>query len=261
MKLTGKQERFCLNVFSGMRQHEAYLKAGYSANQLPAVIDVNATRLIRNPNCVLRLAELQSKAKSAKIMTVTERKERLTEIAQARLTDYQTSDGITVDKASLNTGAIESLEVSTRRLRDSNTGSATIKRAVIPEALRDSVFERDGHVCRECGSTSDLQIDHIVPLSRGGSTVEGNLQALCEGCNKRKAGGQKSQERITRLKLHSPIAAIQELNRMEMIGTPRESVNQAINVVFMIGRGYQDEGQREAERIGPVENAENEGKA
>lgn len=70
--------------------------------------------------------------------------------------------------------------------KDKFDGTVIVKRAVIPEALRNKIFERDGFNCVKCGSTSDLTIDHIIPFSRGGQTTEDNLQTLCLKCNIRK---------------------------------------------------------------------------
>jgi 5-methylcytosine-specific restriction endonuclease McrA len=37
-----------------------------------------------------------------------------------------------------------------------------------------------------CGAEHDLQFDHVIPVSWGGATSAGNLQLLCEECNRRK---------------------------------------------------------------------------
>lgn len=56
-------------------------------------------------------------------------------------------------------------------------------------ALRWRVAKRDGFRCRHCGKSPalnagvTLHIDHIVPWSKGGETVLGNLQTLCSECN------------------------------------------------------------------------------
>lgn len=43
-----------------------------------------------------------------------------------------------------------------------------------------------GLICKGCGSVENLQIDHIKPLSLGGSSTLDNLQLLCSFCNKSK---------------------------------------------------------------------------
>lgn len=123
-KLTPKQERFCLNLFEGLSQREAYLKAGYSSNMLPATLDQNACRLAANSNVVARLAELRSKAESDKVMTVTERKERLSEIARANLTDFMElgKDGswVNLGPETKRAGAIQEIHSRTEYDKDSD---------------------------------------------------------------------------------------------------------------------------------------------
>lgn len=49
------------------------------------------------------------------------------------------------------------------------------------------VFSRDGGVCALCGQPAvNATVDHIVPLSRGGSDDLDNLQTACSSCNSRK---------------------------------------------------------------------------
>lgn len=61
------------------------------------------------------------------------------------------------------------------------------KRTSIPEVVKLAVWERDEGECVRCGSTHNLHFDHIIPVDKGGSSSEMNIQLLCADCNLEKS--------------------------------------------------------------------------
>lgn len=47
----------------------------------------------------------------------------------------------------------------------------------------DARFAQFGHRCAYCGTTGNLQIEHVVPISCGGTHVLSNIVPACKGCN------------------------------------------------------------------------------
>lgn len=59
-------------------------------------------------------------------------------------------------------------------------------RREVSASTRLAVYKRDGYACKHCGTHEDLSIDHIFPVSKGGTNDLENLQTLCRPCNSRK---------------------------------------------------------------------------
>ena len=88
------------------------------------------------------------------------------------------------------------LEAGHRRLDPSQVHGAVLSNLCNPRrradrrirkpSVRRRIFRRDGNACKACGAPSDLCLDHIVAVARGGSSEDENLQVLCRPCNSRK---------------------------------------------------------------------------
>ena len=56
----------------------------------------------------------------------------------------------------------------------------------IPHEIKQAVWQRDQGKCVQCGATSYLEFDHIIPYSKGGANTVENVQLLCRRCNLQK---------------------------------------------------------------------------
>jgi hypothetical protein len=73
--------------------------------------------------------------------------------------------------------------------------------------IRTQIFERDNRTCLWCGKKANtlrsLSIDHILPISMGGTDAISNLQTLCKYCNQLK-GKNHVNYRVNVTPLHQP---------------------------------------------------------
>ena len=76
------------------------------------------------------------------------------------------------------------------------------QRALMTTHLREEIKKRDKYICCNCGNGTEyepnllLEIDHIIPVSKGGLTTVKNLQTLCWKCNRSKGAKVKEYNEI-----------------------------------------------------------------
>lgn len=83
---------------------------------------------------------------------------------------------------------VEAGEVMSRHLRHWDAEARRLAgRQPISASARALVFERDGYACTYCGDMADqLEVDHVVPVARGGRNSFENLVCACRACNRSK---------------------------------------------------------------------------
>ena len=103
--------------------------------------------------------------------------------------DYKTSKSSTFDKIKIE-DVIEQMndKANYRFNNDQIWKSITnVERARVSNKMRFAIFNRDHNRCVKCHSSRNLEIDHIIPISKGGKSTYDNLQTLCKRCNKNKS--------------------------------------------------------------------------
>jgi hypothetical protein len=97
-----------------------------------------------------------------------------------------------VTTVTLNSPTIDAL-INTLSEKIKFKKSAAGQRSLMTARFREQIKIRDNYACKLCEvSTRDeehllLEIDHITPVSKGGQSVESNLQTLCWKCNRTKS--------------------------------------------------------------------------
>ena len=71
--------------------------------------------------------------------------------------------------------------------------SAKAQRSLMTKKLREYIKRRDNYTCQSCNASTAqqdlllLEVDHIIPVAKGGLSTEDNLQTLCWKCNRTKS--------------------------------------------------------------------------
>lgn len=76
-------------------------------------------------------------------------------------------------------------------------------RTQVTKHRRFLVFERDKFTCQYCGAKSPdvlLEIDHLIPYSKGGGNDIDNLVTACEACNNGKSDSVLPDDLIKQIK-------------------------------------------------------------
>jgi len=87
----------------------------------------------------------------------------------------------------------------------------------IPAEVKRVVWARDGKCCRwplasggVCGSTTRLELDHVVPVARGGTSTVSNLRVLCATHNQLAARQMFGEPWMSQFTSRSPTASGEE---------------------------------------------------
>lgn len=108
--------------------------------------------------------------------------------------EYVSAGGNSAQKTTvrLDLSTIDAL-IETLSEKISFRKSAAGQRALMTTKFREFIKKRDGYTCKHCSvSVMDephllLEVDHIMPISKGGMSAEENLQTLCWRCNRSKS--------------------------------------------------------------------------
>lgn len=116
------------------------------------------------------------------------------------------------------------------------------KRKSITKSVRFEVFKRDSFTCQYCGKSAPdvvLEVDHIIPVSKGGDNDISNLITACFDCNRGKSNKKLTENQTLKLqkeeldKLNKRREQLEMMAkwRIELLNIEHEEVNKLMEIV------------------------------
>lgn len=106
------------------------------------------------------------------------------------------------------------------------------KRTPIPKSVRFEVFKRDKFTCQYCGASAPdviLEIDHIMPVSKGGTNDIMNLVTSCRDCNRGKKDKALSDNSAVKMQKQMLDDRQERRDQLAMMLEWRESLEEEID--------------------------------
>lgn len=101
----------------------------------------------------------------------------------------------------------------------------------ISKRLRYELLRRDEHTCQYCGESAPdvtLHIDHVVPVTLGGTDDPGNLVTACKDCNAGKTSIPADAPLVKKVSEHSAAYALAMTDKMTRIRAHLEASNELL---------------------------------
>ena len=117
--------------------------------------------------------------------------EYVRKVAAMNIEDENVISDVFSNVSDMNVSSATVNHLSNQNNFEEMINNKTSRKRKVSSKIRQQVLERDNYTCQMCGRTRfdgvKLEVDHIIPVAKGGSDNISNLQTLCRECNRGKS--------------------------------------------------------------------------
>lgn len=115
------------------------------------------------------------------------------------------------------------------------------ERKPLSKKIRFEVFKRDSFTCQYCGRMAPdviLEVDHIIPVAKGGTNKITNLITSCHDCNSGKSDRELSDDSVIKRQQAQMLILAQKKEQLEMMAKWREKLDDLENEQVKLIESY-----------------------